>query len=229
MSGLDLFCYNYSMANKTIRDLLARYPGKYSARLGIDVDGKEPERLFEWFLAALLYGARISGALAERAWREFMARGLDNPQRLLDTGWDGLVEALDAGGYARYDFKTADKLLEASRNLLQDYGGDLNVLHNASRECRELVNRLSGLGKGIGEVTADIFLRELRGVWPKADPPVSPLAKLAALKLGLIKEGDDPLKALQRIWGEGIPGKDFRDLEAALVAAGLELRRKKVA
>lgn len=210
-------------------DLLERYPGKYSARLGLDVDGKAPAELFRWLLAALLYGARISGSLAERTWREFMARGLDDPQRLLDTGWDGLVEALDAGGYTRYDFKTADKLLEVSGNLLRDYGGDLNVLHNAARDVSELMNRLSGLGKGIGEVTVNIFLRELRGVWPKAEPPVSPLAASAALRLGLIKKGEDAFKTLERAFCEGFPGADFRDLEAALVASGIEMRKKKVA
>jgi hypothetical protein len=37
------------------------------------------------------------------------------------TGWDGLVSTLDAGGYVRYDFKTATKLLEVMKNLIDQY------------------------------------------------------------------------------------------------------------
>jgi endonuclease III len=212
-----------------IEDLLMEYKGKYSARLGIRLDGKDPKQLFRWLLASILYGAPISAKTAERTYREFMDSGINTPRRIIDAGWDDLVKELDYGGYTRYDFKTADKLLEVSENLLRYYIGDLNLLHDMAVDGEDLKRRVMALGKGVGEVTADIFLRELRGVWPKARPALSPYALKAARKLGLVKKDDDPPLALVRAWGKGLPGKDFRDLEAALVQAGMAMRRKKVA
>jgi len=42
---------------------------------------------------------------------EFEKRKVNTPDAIIDTGWDGLVGILDTGGYTRYDFKTATKLL----------------------------------------------------------------------------------------------------------------------
>ena len=87
------------------------------------------------------------------------------------------------------------------------------------------------LAPGIGPTTANIFLRELRGVWPKATPPLSPLALLAAQHLHLVPAGLEPeeaLKLLEDKWRrEPEPGSDFADLEAALVRLGQELRRSR--
>ena len=69
----------------------------------------------------------------------------------------------------RYDFKTATKLLEVMGNLVGRYGGDLRNVHEAARDARNLVRLVKSLGKGIGDTTAQIFLRELRDIWPKAD------------------------------------------------------------
>lgn len=70
--------------------------------------------------------------------------------------------------------------------LLGRFGGNLNALHDAAHGARDLERQLRGIGKGIGEVTAGIFLRELRGIWPKARPLPSALALDAARDLGLI-------------------------------------------
>ena len=82
---------------------------------------------------------------------------------------------LDEGGYARYDFSTATKLLAITGGIRNVSRGDLNVLHDCPEGPRNLEARLMGLGKGIGPVTANIFLREMRSVWLKADPAISPL------------------------------------------------------
>lgn len=213
----------------SIPALMAELGGSYAAALGITLDGLRAEEVYKWFLAAVLYGAPIPEAQATRTWREFEHNGVLTPQRILDTGWDGLVRMLDAGGYTRYDFKTATKLLDVNRALLADYGGDLNALHAAAADAADLERRIVALGKGIGPVTADIFLRELRGRWKKAQPPLSPLALAAAAELGFLAAGtgaDAALPQLQRQWRRsGTPGGHFSDFEAALVRAGLRLRR----
>lgn len=209
--------------------LMANHFGKYSLRLGIHVDDREPKELFKWLLASVLFGAPISSETAERTYHEMMDSGINTPQRVLDAEWEGLVAELDAGGYTRYDYKTADKLLEVSTHLLRDYAGDLNRLHDTAEDGMDLIRRIKALGKGVGDVAANIFLRELRGIWPKATPGISKYALNAARGLGLVKEGEDPALALMKAWGKGMPGKDFRDFEAALVSHGIEMRRKKAA
>jgi len=200
--------------------------GRFSTQLGINLSSADPEQIFKWFLASKLFGARISTDIAIRTYKEFERRRTTSPGAILRTGWDGLVRILDDGGYARYDFSTASKLLEIMDDLKRDYNGNLNELHRASINEEDLENRLKGLGKGIGDVTVNIFLRELRGVWEKADPALSEMVKLAAGHLGIVK-GEDPLHSLKKIWSaQKIPGKDFRDFESALLRVGKDYCRK---
>lgn len=81
-----------------------------------------------------------------------------------------MVRLLDEGGYVRYDFKTATKLLDLARVLEEQYGGDLNRFHELASGHLDLVKCLQSLAKGIGPVTTGIFLREMRGIWEKANP-----------------------------------------------------------
>jgi hypothetical protein len=204
--------------------------GRYASEFGIDLAAPDPGERFKWFLAALLFGAPISAGVASRTWRAFAERGLLTPGRIVDTGWDGLVAILDAGGYVRYDYKTASKLLEVCGALLRDHGGDLDRLHRAASGPRDLEVRLKALGKGIGDVTVGIFLRELRGVWNQADPPLSPLALDAAIQLGYLPRRSNPDAALARLktlWRSGAQTPEsFADFEAALVREGLRQRRE---
>ena len=211
-------------------ELVRNHGGRYATALDIDLAATDSGERFKWLLAAILFGTRISEQLATRTWHEFAARGVLAPQRMIDTGWDGLVAILDAGGYVRYDFKTATKLLAVCTILLRDYTGDLDTLHAAAADPRDLEARLKALGKGIGDTTVSIFLRELRGIWSKAAPPLSPLALVAAQTLGYIRHNrqvtEQTLTRLQQVWtSDGQPAADFADFEAALVREGLRLRR----
>jgi hypothetical protein len=209
-------------------ELLMRRGGRYASSLGIDLAAADAGERFKWFLAALLFGTRISAALAIRTWKAFATRGVLTPERILQTGWEGLVAILDAGGYVRYDYKTATKLLEVCTSLERDYSGNLDKLHDAAADAHDLQQRIKALGKGVGDTTADIFLRELRGIWVKADPPLSPLALSAAIDLGYLRPGtkpERPLAKLKHIWAEEAQTKvDFAEFEAALVREGLRLR-----
>lgn len=112
--------------------------GRYAGALGIDLAAADGGERFKWFLAAVLYGTRISESLATRTWREFAVRDLLAPDRIVATGWDGLVGILDAGGYVRYDYKAATKLLNVCAALMRDYGGSLDALHDAAADPRDL-------------------------------------------------------------------------------------------
>ena len=211
----------------SIESLIDDLGGKFSTELGIDLSSADSGQIFKWFLASKLFGARISSDIAMKTFREFEASGTTTPDMILKTGWDGLVDILDKGGYARYDFSTATKLLEIMNDLEKNYGGDLNRLHDESIDEEELENRLKGLGKGIGDVTVNIFLRELRNIWEKANPQPSGLVKLAAKHLGLLRPRKNALKALEEAWDAGkVPGRDFCDFEAALLRLGKDYCKK---
>lgn len=221
------------MSKKAIvKRLMEDWGGRFSTELGIDLESGHSEELFKWFLASILFGTRIGQNVAMQTYREFEGRSAVTPDDILRTGWDGLVEILDAGGYVRYDYKTATKLLEIAEMLNERYGGDLNRLHEEARDPRDLELKLTEF-KGVGPVTVNIFLRELRGVWQKADPLPGALAVAAARSLGFTKlEGRDDkerkkiLLDLERVWEkEGLP-YHFSDFEAALVKFGTEYRRK---
>jgi len=154
----------------------------YSEELGLDLRRKEDR--FKWFLASLLFAKRISAEIAKRTFTEFIERGLTTPERILEAGWDGLVDALDSGGYVRYDFSTATNVLEAVKTLLERYDGDVDRLHESSTDAKDLEEKLMEF-KGFGPVAVNIFLRELRGVWEKADPKPSKLAVEVSERIGL--------------------------------------------
>jgi endonuclease III len=219
--------------HEVVAVLTERMPGRFSAELGLTLTPNRPNDLFLWFIVALLYGTRISGTIVAHTHSEFVRRGLVTPEKILKTGWDGLVIVLDAGGYARYDFKTATKLLEVMRHLVDLYHGDLNKLHQAAKDACDLESRLKALGKGIGGVTVQIFLRELRDLWPKARPELSHLAALAAKDLRLLspavaRRGGSQVDALMALWSERKrKNKTFSDFEAALVRLGRDYCRRR--
>jgi hypothetical protein len=88
------------------------------------------------------------------------------------------------GGYVRYDGRKSEQVLRDCRSLLDDYGGSLRRLHDAAGDARDLERRLLAF-HGVGPVTVNIFLRELRPFWAKADPePLAVVLELAA-RLGI--------------------------------------------
>lgn len=211
------------------RALLDRLGGRFSVSLGIDLERGDSQEVFKWFLASILYGARISENIASKTYREFERSGVLSPDSILDTGWHGLVEILDAGGYVRYDFKTATKLLEVMKALKGRFRGDLNVLHAQAEGPRDLEANLIDLAKGIGPVMVNIFLRELRGVWRKAEPLPQDLAAMAARNLGLVQATRQRkiLSELRTIWeANAVAVKRFSDFESALVRLGKDYCRR---
>ncbi len=156
----------------------------YSDELGLDLT--KPEDRFKWFLASVLFAKRISAEIARETYLMFEQEELASLDAILEAGWDRLVEVLDSGGYTRYDFSTATKLLGIMKTLKKRYG-NLEKLHAESRTPSNLENRLQEF-KGVGPVGVNIFLRELRGIWEKAKPTPSPMPVLTAQRIGLDPE-----------------------------------------
>jgi hypothetical protein len=218
-------------STESVREIIKQHQGRFSVELGIDLSAGRSHEIFKWFLASVLFGARISETIVKKTFREFVSRDAVSPKAILDIGWDGLVAILDQGGYVRYDFKTATKLLDLCKSLTENYRADLTNLHSAAVDPRDLEQRLKSLAKGIGDVTVNIFLREMRGVWKKADPLPSDLSIAAAKDRSIIpkavKDRRKVLELLQEAWkAAGMRTRDFPGFEAALVRAGIETRRR---
>ncbi len=188
-----------------IEEKLSALP-TYSQELGLDLESAEDR--FKWFLASVLFSKRISSEIAKRTYKQFEGERMVTPEAIINAGWDKLVEVLDKGGYVRYDFSTASNLLEIVEKLKQRYGSLENVYHQA-KNSKELEKKLTEF-KGIGPTAVNIFLRELKLIWEKANPSISPLAKEVMANLGLKEEA-------------------LRDssLESRLVRLNLEFCKKK--
>lgn len=161
---------------KLLRKLVAL--PTYSEELGLDVEN--PSDWFPWFLSASLFSKPISAATALRTASLLIQSGIRTPQAVERTGWDGLVRLLDEGGYVRYDFSTADKLLEIAQSLGES---DLLPTLASERSLPKVEERLTRI-RGVGPKTVEIFLRELQGHW-KSSPSWSEEARQAARRLGI--------------------------------------------
>jgi hypothetical protein len=218
------------MKREALKTLLEKHGKKYSETLGIKLETADDREVFKWFLAAVLFGAPITESSVIKTYKCFEKYHVLTPEKILKTVWDGLVRILDEGSYTRYDFKTADKLLLVIGNLEKDYNGSLNLLHQKASDSTDLEKCLKLLGKGIGDITVSIFLRDLRGIWRKADPKPTPLVIAAAKNLGIIRT-EEPQKALEELksyWNKNkIAGYTFVNFETALLRYGKDLRRKK--
>lgn len=182
MPIIRFFCL---YAGLKIEEFVERYGTPFSTILGIDLSSGRNEELVKWFLASILYSKPIRESSATSTYKSFEDNGALTADKIVEAGWDELVRILDEGGYVRYDFSTATKLLEVFGKLKRDYGSNLWNLYNTSKDGNDLERRLKALGKGIGDTTISIFLREMRKIWPKADPKPTPLVKMAMKRLGI--------------------------------------------
>lgn len=203
--------------------LVRQLGGRFSTELGIDVDAGDAE-VDRWFLAATLFGTRISIGVAERAFHVLEGGGVNRIAQALDHTWEELVQLLDAAGYTRYDFRTATRLQALAAAVRERWAGEVSEIGRRLPDEADLAAALDDL-PGWGPVTVGLFLRELRGVWPGAHPPLDERAADAARHIGMLDETDHGLERLRAIASRA--GLDARDVEAALVRLARRHRRRR--
>jgi endonuclease III len=205
------------LERRALATLLQSHGQLFSELLGIDLTGLSVAQLFKWFVASLLFGARIRESAAIGTYRELEKRRLLTPRALREADFWQMIDVMAWGGYSRYDGITTRKLQGAAAKLIDEYDGDLNRLHEEAADSADLLVRLEDFW-GVGETTAGIFLRELRGLWSKANPPMGDLAQLAATHLRIADA--------ESYWvANRVPGYDFRHFEAALTRVGRDYCR----
>jgi hypothetical protein len=193
--------------------LLARHGRTYCEELRIPIARNTPSALFRWLCAAILFSHRISAELARRAALALAAAGWTTPRRLAQASWAERVRVLNHAGYARYDESTARMLGEDAELLLERYRGDLRNLRARAARDPAAERRLLKEFKGIGEVGADIFCREVQSAWSELFPFADARALAAAARLGLPTDAGELAKLIDR--------RDFPRLVAALIRTSL--------
>lgn len=196
--------------------LLERYGTTYAHDAGITLRDK-PSPLYRLQVLSLLLSARIGADIAVAAARELSAAGFRTPRKMYEAGWQARVDALGRGHYRRYDERTSTMLGNGAALLLDEYGGDLRKLRDASSGPEQLEGRLQRF-PGVGPTGSSIFCREVQGAWPELNPFVDRKVLEGAARLGL------PDRA--RELAQFVDPADLPRLAAACVRAGL---RKKVA
>jgi hypothetical protein len=157
----------------------------YSEELGLDLSRGHDSVYFRWFLASTLFGARISETAAKNTYRAFVRHGLTMPAKIIAVGLSFLVDPImREGGYVRYDGRKSTQILRDCEMLIAVYDGSLRQLHVAARDARNLEERVLAF-YGVGPVTMNIFLRELRPFWAKANPDPLPVVERMAKRLSI--------------------------------------------
>lgn len=197
-----------------VREILRRYPKSQAEELGLRVGENTPSQLFRWLIASLLFSARISAGQAEKTANALFRSGWRTAKTMSETSWEERVKVLNRSGYARYDESTARYIGDSTALLVDRYGGDLRKLREAAHRDPEQERALLKRFKGIGDVGADIFFREVQLAWSELYPFSDEKALEAARALDL---GDDA-RALARVVDER---SDLPRLLAGLVRIGL--------
>jgi endonuclease III len=162
-----------------VRALLNRQRRTYTAQAGIRLRNT-PAPLYQTLVLAILLSARIKADIAVAAARALFDAGMRDPRSMADASWQQRVDTLGKGGYRRYDERTSTLLGRGAELLLERYGGDLRRLRDEPDPKKALLDI-----PGIGPTGADIFLRDVQGVWPEFAPYIDRKALAGARRLGL--------------------------------------------
>jgi endonuclease III len=162
-----------------VRALLDRQQQTYPAQAGIRLRNT-PGPLYQTLVLAVLLSARIRADTAVAAARALFDAGLRDARSMADASWQERVDALGEGGYRRYDERTSTLLGKGAELLLERYDGDLRRLREEPDPRQALMDI-----PGIGPTGADIFLRDVQGVWQEFAPYIDRKAQDGARRLGL--------------------------------------------
>lgn len=181
------------------RAILARYPKSHAETMRIAVWRNTPAPLFRWLVMCLLFSAPISGDLAAKAGRVLFGRGWRTARNMAGSTWRERVTVLNRAGSARYDESTARYIGDATDLLLERYRGDLRRLREAAGGDGAAIRERLKAFKGIGDVGADIFCREVQVAWDELAPFADRRALEVAGRLGLGRDAS----TLAGLVGEG--------------------------
>lgn len=199
---------------RVVQAVLERHGTTYASEAEIRIRRNTPAPLFQLLCLSLLISARISAGVAVAAARALFEAGLTTAEHMAEATWEERTCVLNRSGYARYDESTSRFLGSTAELLLERYEGDLRrVRAEADGDPDELRARLVECN-GVGDVGANVFIREVQAVWTEFDPFADDRTLDAAVDLGLPRSADDLRDTVD-------DAETFARLAAALVRSGL--------
>jgi endonuclease III len=195
-----------------VRRLLKVAGTTYAAEAGIRLNDK-PMPLFQLLVLCMLASKPIGATIAMHAARELFSDGLRTPKAVLESDRRTMIDAFGRAHYVRYDESSADRLTDIAERVRDEYSGDLRKLNERGSHDIDATTRRLKEFKGIGDIGADMFLREVQELWTWVRPYFDERATGAAKALGL---PTDPKKL-----GALAPRTNAR-LAAALVRTSLD-------
>ena len=168
-----------------VKELLNRYGRPYCEQAGIRLADR-PGPLYQLLVLSTLMNARIPADVAVGGARALFAAGYRGPRAMSEARWQARVDALDRGGYLRYEERTATVLGDSADHLLaRRWQGDLRRVRDQARGDPGMTEALLAGFPGLGGAGAGIFLREAQDVWPTVAPFVDTPMISGARRVGL--------------------------------------------
>jgi hypothetical protein len=91
--------------------------------------------------------------------------------RINDKPMPLMISAFGRAHYVRCDESSATRLTDIAEGVRDEYSGDLRELARSSQQDVAEASRKLKQFKDIGDIGADIFLREVQDVWTWVRPP----------------------------------------------------------
>jgi hypothetical protein len=200
------------MKKRQIEKLLADEGETYAHEAGIRLKDK-PGPLYQLLVLSTLLSTRIRAEIAVAAAREIFKAGWRTPRALEEATWQQRVDALGRAHYKRYDESTSTALGEGAELLRKRWRGDLRRLRKEADGDPDRIRELLQEFPRIGPVGAEIFCREVQGLWEELRPTFDRRVLDGAEKNGLPK---DPKRLAALVRDDELPR-----LAAALVRSTL--------
>lgn len=170
--------------NERVYELITRDGRTFAQEAGIRM-ADTPAPLYRTLVLAALLSVPIRSSVAVDAARELFKAGFGSPRAMADADWQDLVDAVGRAHYKRYDESTATALGKGAHVVIDRWRGDLRRLRDEAGGDPGRIRDLLQEVPRIGPVGAEIFCREVQGVWEELRPSFDKRALAGAAKCGL--------------------------------------------
>ncbi|KAG0621331.1 hypothetical protein M758_3G011500 [Ceratodon purpureus] len=228
----DLIPLDNEIACKVVQMLLTKVGGRHSTELGLNVDAGD-EEVEKWFLAVTLFHRHLTFDVLKKTFQKLESANIVSVRGVLHMEEDDIADILETAGYTTYKHRAAARIRKLAVQLETEYEGRVSSLKHI-QDSHELCRHISNL-HGLTTNTCNVFLRELRGIWPGAAADYDKRTNRAAMHLRIAECGkseeqtsnkssvSNPPISLKQIAHDA--EVDERDLEVALVKLGLAHER----
>eukprot|EP00742_Colponemidia_sp_Colp-10_P018486 GILJ01021356.1.p1 GENE.GILJ01021356.1~~GILJ01021356.1.p1 ORF type:complete len:256 (-),score=54.85 GILJ01021356.1:35-802(-) len=135
--------------------------------------------------AAVLFGSATVDPTSLNAAKALFANGWTSAEKMAASTEEERSKLLFEAGYRKACESKAKFFGDIVRHVLDEYGGDLNGIREATNRKVPLERKLLNSLKGVGDVTIDIFFNEVQLLWSELIPFASSKVMEISSRLGL--------------------------------------------